>query len=718
MAREDSHSGAAGRAPDGRPARQRAQRGAGRPLRGGQDHPGRGPARGHRRRSAGPARSTTAPRSATTTRPRCASSARSAWRCAPLVHDGVKINLLDTPGYADFVGELRAGLRAADAALFVISAAEGVDGADPAAVGGVRRGRHAARRRRSPSSTTPAPTSTRRSAQCQEAFGDGVLPALPAVLGDDGHASSGLIGLLSQRVYDYSAGDRAEREPDPEHLPRSRTPATSSSRAIIEESEDETLMDRYLGGEEIDVETLIEDLEKAVARGTFHPVLPVCAADRRRRSTSCSSCVDQRLPVAARARRCPRCPRVDGTPAAAADLRPGRAAGGRGGQDHLDPYVGRVSLVRVFSGTLRPDATVHVSGPRPGSDRGHDDHDEDERIGALSSPLGKQQRAGRRRASPATSARSPSSSRAETGDTLSDKDDAAADGAVGRCPSRCCRSRSWPQPRPTRTSSPRRWRGSSPRTRRCGWSTTRRPTSSCCGAWARRTPTWCSTGCAPVRRRASTPSRCGCRCARRSPGRRKGHGRHVKQSGGHGQYAVCDIEVEPLPAGAGFEFVDKVVGGAVPRQFIPSVEKGVRAQMERGRRRRATRWSTSGSPCSTARRTGRLLRRRVPDRRRARAARGRRRDAGHACSSRSTRSPSWSPTTYVGAVMSDLSGRRGRVLGTEPVGGGPHPGPGRGARRWSSPATRSTCARCRTARARSPAPSLATSRCRPTSETR
>src|SRR5918997_6943110 len=50
-----------------------------------------------------------------------------ALSCAPLVHDGVKINLLDSPGYADFVGELRAGLRASDAALFVVSAVDGVD---------------------------------------------------------------------------------------------------------------------------------------------------------------------------------------------------------------------------------------------------------------------------------------------------------------------------------------------------------------------------------------------------------------------------------------------------------------------------------------------------------------------------------------------------------------------------------------------------------------
>ncbi len=65
-------------------------------------------------------------------------------------------------------------------------------------------------------------------------------------------------------------------------------------------------------------------------------------------------------------------------------------------------------------------------------------------------------------------------------------------------------------------------------------------------------------------------------------GKAQAEGKVKKQTGGHGQFAVTWLEVEPLPRGAGFEFVDKIVGGVVPRNFIPAVEKGVREALAHG----------------------------------------------------------------------------------------------------------------------------------------
>src|ERR687885_1355616 len=190
---------------------------------------------------------------------------------ASVLHEGVRVTFVDTPGHPDFVGEVRAGLRAADAALFVVSAVDGVDGMtrmlweECAAVG-------------MPRAVVITHLDQQRAdfddalAVCQRVFGEGVQPLYLPLL-DDAEAPAGLIGLLSQKVFDLSSGARVEREADLQHLELIEGARTALIEGIIQESEDDSLLDRWLAGEEVGFDTLVADLEKTVARGAFHPVL-------------------------------------------------------------------------------------------------------------------------------------------------------------------------------------------------------------------------------------------------------------------------------------------------------------------------------------------------------------------------------------------------------------------------------------------------------------
>jgi elongation factor G len=560
---------------------------------------------------------------------------------APLLHDGVKINLLDAPGYADFVGELRAGLRAADCAMFVIAANEGVD--EP-----TKQVWRECAEVAMPRVVVITKLDHARAdydgviEQAQEAFGDKVLPVYL-------REGDRLVGLITgDHEHDEQRGALIE--------------------GVIEESEDETLMERFLGGEEVDAKMLVEDLERAVARGSFHPVVPVDSSS----GVGAKELLD--LVVAGfpspPEHVMPEVFTPEGKKGPELGCDPAGPLVAEVVKTTTDPYVGRVSLVRVFSGTIRPDATVHVSGHFSAfygetAAEGHADHDEDEKIGALSVPLGKNQRPAEVVVAGDICAIGRLS-RAETGDTLSDKETPLV-------------LKPWNMPEPllpiaitarAKADEDKLGQGLA---RLAAEDPTLRIEHN---AETHQIVLWCMGeahadvvldrlenrhGVAvdqvplrvPLRETFSTGG--------------QGHGRHVKQSGGHGQFAVCDITVEPLPQGSGFEFVDKVVGGAVPRQFIPSVEKGVRAQMEKGVAAgypvvdikvtltdgKAHSVDSSDMAFQTA---GALALREA-----AAAAR--------TCMLEPVDEVDvLVPDDLVGTVMSDLSGRRGRVLGSEPVG--------------------------------------------------
>jgi elongation factor G len=349
---------------------------------------------------------------------------------------------------------------------------------------------------------------------------------------------------------------------------------------VIAESEDETLMDRYLAGEPVTVPELVPDLETAVARGAFHPVL--CAAPLTGLG------VGELLDLLVSAfpspleRPCPEVARPDGAPAGVVGCDPSGPLVAEVVKTTTDPYLGRISLVRVFSGTLHPDAPVHVSGHGSGHGWGeqHPDHDADERVGTISCVLGSALRPVPECPAGDICAVARLTT-AETGDTLSD-------------PTRPLVVTPWPLPDPqfpvavaaaSRSDEDRlaaalgRLSAEDPTVRVDRRADTGQLLLWCVGeAHAEvlldrlRTRYGVSLQTPPVQ----VPM------VETLAGPATVTARHVKQSGGHGQYAVVVLEAQPGPPGSGITFNQRVVGGAVPTAFHGSVEKGVRAQAARG----------------------------------------------------------------------------------------------------------------------------------------
>jgi elongation factor G len=498
---------------------------------------------------------------------------------ASVASGGLTVNLLDTPGDHDFVGEVRAGLRAADAVLFVIPANDAIDDATrllwrecetigmPRAVA-VTKLEHA----RADFDETVA--------RCRRTFGDAQPVGVPLLA--DGNVT-GEINTLRRTITDYRNGEATPRSPDPAEAALIEERRATLMESIIEESEDEVLLERHLNGDEIDLETVAADLQAAIATARFFPIIATHAPSGMG-VEELYDLFEQGFP----------------SPATAAMPAVFAATGGDFGsltcdpdgplvaevvRTTSDPFVGRLSLVRVFSGTLSADTPLHVSGhlQRFAAHQvdGHADHDsDDERVGPMSSPLGDETRP-KPYAIAGDLVLVSKLSTAETSDTLSSK-------------ARPALIEPWLLPEPLlpvaihATARGEEEKLASALQRLVAEDVAMRLTHN---AETHQIVLW-AMGPAHVDKLLTTlregwhvqvevePVRTSFRETFVRP--TVAHGRLVKQSGGHGQYAVCRLEIEPLERGAGIQFDDRVVGGAVPRQFIPSVEKGVRAQLEKG----------------------------------------------------------------------------------------------------------------------------------------
>lgn len=501
-------------------------------------------------------------------------------RAATLELGEVVLTILDAPGNPDFVGHVRAGLRAADAALFVVSAADGADARSRAlwhecAVVGMPR----------------AVVVTQLDARdadfaatlqdCRAHFGPGIQPLGVPVAGSEGAVTS-IADLLLGEIHDYAGGQRTVRPAGPEHAAVFDAYRPGLLEGIIEESEDPELMERYLAGEDLDFATMERDLLSAIAHGTFHPVLPV-SGETGAGVGVLLHLVEVAFPHPG-LHPLPTVTPVDGGPPVALTADPDGPLVAEVVHTESDAYVGHLSLVRVFSGTLRADRPVHVSGhlERLGvaTGEGHEPHDEDVRPGSLAAPLDGELLP-KAHAVAGEVVVVTKLAGAQTSDTLSD-------------PSRPLLVTPWALPeallpaaveassRADEDRMPVAFRelaAEDPALRIEHDADTGQVVLWTTG------PAHLDLVLQRLRTRfgvavEQVPVRVGLRETALT--RAEAQGRHVKQSGGHGQFAVCHLVLEPLPRGSGVEFDEVVVGGAVPRHFIGSVEKGVHTQLAKG----------------------------------------------------------------------------------------------------------------------------------------
>lgn len=479
---------------------------------------------------------------------------------APFEWQGHKVNLIDTPGYADFVGEVAAALRVADLAVFVVSAVEGVEVQTEvvwriAAELGLPRMVFVNKLDRERASFD------RTLAELQDRLGSGIAP-LELPIGEEADFR-GIADLLTDRAHYYEGGRPREADiPDEMEQLEHETHEALVEGIVVA---DDDLLERYLDGDEPSVAELERTLHDGIAAGTVFPVIVGSATAEIGIDRLADflveigpSPLDRPVTVSAGDTEVPVEADPTGEPLAFVF------------KTVADPYVGQISLFRVLSGAIKPDD--HLFNTRSGTD---------ERLHGLLTVRGKEQEQAAQLVAGDIGAVAKLSG-TTTGDTLAPKHMPVTVApieaprptlAVAIVPrTQADEDRLAPALHRLQDEDPALVVERNEETHQTLlWGTGETHLQITMEKLGRKFGANVDTE--PVRvayRETVTDSATGV------------EGRHKKQTGGHGQFGVCVIDLEPVPRGEGFQFENKVVGGAISRGYIPAVQKGIEEAMENG----------------------------------------------------------------------------------------------------------------------------------------
>lgn len=475
---------------------------------------------------------------------------------APLFHQGFKINLLDTPGYADFLGEVVSGLSAADSLIIVVDALSGAQ-VQTEKVFRLAEGK-------------PVAFFINKLDKEHANFEDtlqsikDILEIKPLIFQfpvGEGTAFKGVVDLISQKF--YSPGEKEEKV---EEIPADQKEKAETLReSIIEaaaEGEDE-LLEKYLSEGELTEEEVVRGLKKAFTAGSFFPVF--CGSSTKLCGLKpllnlIAQIFPSPLEVVTKGLKEGQETIIDPKDTSLAALV---------FKTVTDPYVGKLSYIRVFSGTIKRDSQLYTvyQGKK-------------ERITHLYLLRGKHQEE-IEEATAGDILSIPKLNETFTGDTLvEEKNKLIIPPPKFPTPVFSVAIEPKTQGDEEKLSTCLQKLAEEDLTLQVSRNTeTKQTVVSGLGDLHLEILTERLNRKFKVEARLLEPRIPYKETIKASA---KAQGKYKRQSGGRGQYGDVWLQVEPLPRGSGFEFVDKIVGGVVPKNYIPAVEKGVKEAMENG----------------------------------------------------------------------------------------------------------------------------------------